>query len=75
MEISKRVNAAMYIINVCVEVQPYELKNVELMELDVEAAIGCALERLFATIEIKDVSIYPAQPELERDWDSLLPGN
>jgi len=75
MELTKGVNTAVYIIDVCVEVLPYELKNVELMELDVEVAVGCALERLFAAVDIKDVRIHPAHPEVERDWDSLLPGN
>ena len=51
---------------------PYELTNIELTELAVESAVGCALERLFAIVDMKEVTISSGSREPERDWDSLL---
>jgi hypothetical protein len=66
----------MYNISIRVEVDtgvfPNELKNAELAELVVESAVGCALQNLFTTVTIKEVSISPSPRDVERDWDALL---
>jgi hypothetical protein len=68
----------MYTINIRIKVDavvfPYQLRNTELVELVVESAVGCALQNLFATVDIKDISMSPASEdeEVERDWDALL---
>jgi hypothetical protein len=76
LEITKGMYVIMFIINIHVEVDaamlPYELQNIELAELVVESAVGCSLERLFPTVNIKEVSIKPSPREVERDWDALL---
>jgi hypothetical protein len=51
---------------------PYELKNIELTEMTVEGAVGCTLEKLFAIVNMKEVTMTPSSRELEPDWDSLL---
>jgi len=69
----------MYTIKIHVEVDaavfPYELKNTELAEFVVEGAVGCSLENLFTSVNIKEVSITPSSRETEQDWDALLPQN
>ena len=58
-----RVDAAMF---------PYELTNIELTELAVESAVGITLEKLFSSVDMKEVTINPSSRERELDLDSLL---
>ncbi|HJT59824.1 MAG TPA: hypothetical protein VJ761_25160 [Ktedonobacteraceae bacterium] len=53
-------------------VVPYELKNIEVTEFMVESAVGTTLEKLFAIVTMKGVTITPSSRELEPDLDSLL---
>lgn len=61
--IRARVDAAVF---------PYELKNIELTEMAIEAAVGCTLEKLFSIVDMKEVAINPSSRERELDLDSLL---
>jgi hypothetical protein len=58
-----RVDAAVF---------PYELKNIELTELAIESAVGITLEKLFSSVDMKEVTINPSSRERELDLDSLL---
>ena len=51
---------------------PYELKNIELTEMAIECAVGCTLEKLFAIVDMKEVTLNPSSRERELDLDSLL---
>ena len=51
---------------------PYELTNIELTELAVESAVGITLEKLFSSVDMKEVTITPSSRERELDLDSLL---
>ena len=51
---------------------PCELKNIELTEMMVEGAIACLLEKLFAMVDMKEVTMTLSLREREPDWDSLL---
>ncbi len=53
-------------------VVPYELKNIELTEMAIECAVGCTLEKLFAIVDMKEVTLNPSSRERELDLDSLL---
>ena len=53
-------------------VVPYELKNIEVTEFMVESAVGTTLEKLFAIVTMKGVTITSSSRELEPDLDSLL---
>jgi hypothetical protein len=61
--IRARVDAAVF---------PYELKNIELTEMAIECAVGCTLEKLFAIVDMKEVTLDPSSRERELDLDSLL---
>jgi hypothetical protein len=61
--IRARVDAAVF---------PYELKNIELTEMAIECAVGCTLEKLFAIVDMKEVTLNPSSRERELDLDSLL---
>ena len=38
----------------------------------VESAVGCTLEKLFPTVNMREVTISPSSREAESDWDALL---
>jgi len=75
-EVTKGANIIMYDVIIRVQIDaavlPYELKNIELAELAVEGAVGCTLEKLFPTVNMKEVTISPSSREAESDWDTLL---
>jgi len=51
---------------------PYKLENIELAELVIEDAVGCTLEKLFAIVDMKEVTVSPSSQKVEVDWDALL---
>ena len=75
-ETAEGANAIMYTLLIRAEVDaaviPYELTHLEQIELTVESAVACALQALFVSVDMKEVSICPSSREVERDWDSLL---
>ncbi len=68
--------ATMYDITIRAQVDasvfPYVLTDIGQTEMTVEAAIGCTLEKLFAIVNMKGVTISPSERELEPNWDSVL---
>jgi hypothetical protein len=72
----KGAKTLMYDIIIRVQVDaavvPYKLENIELAELVVEDAVGCTLEKLFAIVDMKEVTISPSSQKVEVDWDALL---
>ncbi len=53
-------------------VVPYELKNIERTEMMVEGAVSLTLEKIFAIVNMKGVTISPSSREFEPDLDGLL---
>jgi hypothetical protein len=66
----------LYTIDIRIEVDatafPYELKNIELAELVVESTVGCSLQDVFETVNMKEVTIKSAPENKDQDWDALL---
>jgi hypothetical protein len=66
----------LYTIDIRIEVDaaafPYELKNIDLAELVVESTVGCSLQDVFETVNMKEVTIRSAPENKDQDWDALL---
>jgi len=66
----------LYTIDIRIEVDaaafPYELENIELAELVVESTVGCSLQDVFETVNMKEVTIRSAPENKDQDWDALL---
>src|SRR5260370_16058883 len=78
-ENKKEANCPTYTIKIHIEadasVLPYELKNTGVVELIVEAAVGCSLHYLFTEVIMKEVTISRSSREVEQDWAALLSQN
>lgn len=66
----------LYTIDIRIEVDaaafPFELKTIEQAELVVESTVGCSLEDVFETVNMKEVTIRSAPDNKDQDWDALL---